>query len=902
MNDPILVAALARGAVVVTPNKRLARDITARHDRAQVAAGRRTWPAARVLPWTTFVTELTASAQDAGLALPRQRLDTAQAAQLWQSIIERELADSPLLDASAAAILAAEAWERVHAWGAGGESWRGFADDGPDAAAFARWAEAFVRETAKLDAIDAARAPDAIAQVATSIPGASSLDIVAAGFLECSPQQQRVLEALVATGANFERCDLATQTTPSDNARLKRTATPRDELARALDWARRKATLDPAAQVGIVVLDLAERSALVRALAEDRLCAALQWPGCESESRPYDISVGAPLSSVPLVATALDLVTLVHQPLDRNRAATLLRSPYLPGSPDDRIARGTLEREWLERGVGKLALSRMIDAIDTVDAPLATRWRKARDACRVPARATPREWAECWRTWLGAAGWLEGRALDSAEFQAQGAWNELVAGFARLAAVAPTLSRDEALASLQRLARAQTFQPESAGARIRILGLLEATGLSFDALWVAGFAADAWPQAPSPNPLLPIVWQRERDVPRSNPARELAYARQLTTVLSHAAPEVVFSYAAQADDHERAASPLVASLQPLAIGDDDAPSSTAGRLFAGRPALDRVDDRLAPAFAPGARLPGGVWLIDAQSACPFQAAVRHRLHAEGWPCAVNGLTLRERGTLVHATLAALWHSLRDKASLDALSDAALDARIADAVASGCGALKPARWEAVPAAIAATEAECVAALVRTWLVDVERPRPAFTVVQTELDATVALAGYELKMRLDRVDALGAGGAAIIDYKTGKVAAPKKWFEPRPKAPQLALYAATYAQREDSAPVRALVYGRVRRGEVKAIGIGDSATTWPGLTLPVEIKGAALPDWPSARSRLDAAIVALATACGAGEASVAPRELAVCKSCDLPALCRIGTFAVRDADDAAENGDA
>ena len=55
MHDPSLNAALARGATIVTPNKRLAREIRLRHDRAQLAGGRPAWVAARVLPWTAFV-------------------------------------------------------------------------------------------------------------------------------------------------------------------------------------------------------------------------------------------------------------------------------------------------------------------------------------------------------------------------------------------------------------------------------------------------------------------------------------------------------------------------------------------------------------------------------------------------------------------------------------------------------------------------------------------------------------------------------------------------------------------------------------------------------------------------------------------------------------------------------
>ena len=68
------------------------------------------------------------------------------------------------------------------------------------------------------------------------------------------------------------------------------------------------------------------------------------------------------------------------------------------------------------------------------------------------------------------------------------------------------------------------FQPEGTDAPIQLLGVLEGAGLDFDALWVAGLSADRWPPAPAPNPLLPLHWQRERNVPRSSAENELAHA------------------------------------------------------------------------------------------------------------------------------------------------------------------------------------------------------------------------------------------------------------------------------------------------------------------------------------------------------------------------------------------
>jgi probable DNA repair protein len=877
MNDPRILA-LARGALVVTPNKRLARELVRAHDSAQLAAGRSAWPSARILPWPAFVAELVALAQDAGLALPSQRLDAIQGEHLWRRIVAADRSRSALVDVDAIASLAADAWECMHAWGEGGESWRGFAHAGEDVDAFVRWAAAYARETASLDAIDAARAPDALVRLAASLPGVGSLDIAAIGFIERPPQQQRLFDALHAAGAKVVDASTPVAAVADSSARVARCATADDELARALDWARRLAERDPRARIGIVVIDLAQRLEAVRAACEDRLCASLQWPGRHDELRPYDVSLGLPLAETPLVMSGLALLRLAQRPLDRVEATALIRSPYVPDAASRWMQRAALDRVWLERGARTIDWRTLVRDLGRVDGELAARW--ARNDWRRATRLAPREWVERWRHWLDALGWREGRALSSAEYQAEGAWHELLARFVRLTAVAPVLSADEALESLSRLAREQVFQPEAPGARIRVLGLLEATGLAFDALWVAGMGSDAWPRAPEPSPLLPIAWQRERGVPRASAEGELAFARDVTATLAHAAREVVFSYAASADDHPLSPSPLLAGLPPLdAAGPRE---STAGRLFGARPALESIVDAFAPALVPGAPLPGGAGLVDKFSACPFQATAAYRWRAEPWPAAVIGLTPIERGKLVHATLDAFWRGVGSHARLVAMRDVSLDAALTDAFATAKATLRETRWDALPPAVAASEGTAILAVVREWLA-IERDRSAFRVVANELKTTLQLAGHTLDVRLDRVDALASGGVAVVDYKTGMAVRSARWFDDRPQGMQLALYAKARTQVEPAEAVRALVYAQLRTGRVRAVGLAAADAPWPGR----DVDRVEASEWDDVRARLDAGAEAIVSAFASGDARIAPRDAnLVCRLCRLRALCRFG----------------
>ena len=899
MSEKLLDAALVRGAVVVTPNKRLAREIADAYDAARLAERRTAWPSARTLPWNAFVGELVQRAQDARLALPAQRLDATQSLHLWRRIVAADREHSPLVDVDEVAALAAEAWAHVHSYGSGAESWRGFSGAGPDVDAFARWAEAYAKELRRLDAVDAARAPDVVAALAGELPGVRDLEILLAGFVELSPQQRRLIDALQSAGARVIRIAAEPASIDGSAARLAECGTPREELDRALDWARSRALADPDARIGIVVLDLAQRREAVRAACEERLCAPLQWPGNEQAIRPYELSLGTPLADVPLVASALALIALTHRLLDRARAAALVRSPYLPDAAREWMRRAALERSWLERGVRELGWASLVDEVARVDGHLAERWRWATGELRHEARLAPRAWVERWRNWLADVGWCDGRTLTSDEYQADGAWNELLGAFARLAGVAPIIPAREAIGTLERLAREQLFQPATRGARIRVLGLLEASGLAFDALWVAGMAADAWPRAPEPSPLLPIAWQRERNVPRASPDGELAFAREVTARLAHAAPEVVFSFAASADDHERSASPLVAALPRAGV--ERVPPPTARRLFEARPVLDAVADASAPPIEAGTKLPGGTSLVEMQSECGFRALAMHRLRAHPWPGDVPGLTPLERGQLVHATLHRFWARVRGHDTLAAMDDTALADAVDAAFDEARDTLPPARWAMLPPAIAASEAGCVARLACEWLANVERGRPPFTVAHAEQRATVALAGHTMDIRIDRVDTLQDGGSAVIDYKSGFAKSPAGWFDERPSGLQLALYARAHAQAFPDAAVRALAYGQLRPGDVRAIGLHADAAVWPGLTLPEGVRQAGLVDWADADRRLQQALERIAGEFSAGHAGVAPRDPGVCKNCGLHALCRIADTADADVGVIAEGDD-
>jgi probable DNA repair protein len=491
----------------------------------------------------------------------------------------------------------------------------------------------------------------------------------------------------------------------------------------------------------------------------------------------------------------------------------------------------------------------------------------------------PRSWADAWRTWLGAAGWPGSRILDSAEYQAHEAWERLLLQFSSLGAVASRMSRSAAVDKLRAMSRETVFQPEGSDAPIQILGVLEASGMSFDALWVLGLAADRWPPAPSPNPLLPVAWQRERQIPRASAPGALAFARALTAGFARAAREVVFSSASTIDDRPASPSALIMDYPEALL---PTPSLPWTRTIAAAQRLDTITDDRAPALEPGSIAPGGSRIIASQSDCPFQAVARHRLGAQPWPAPLSGLSPQERGTLVHLAMAAFWNAVGEHAALVAL-DRAEERRLVEAgVAAALAQFPVVRWRTLPALVRAAEASRLERLLHAWL-EIERLRPPFAVEGIEAIATIDLASLTFRMRSDRVDALADGGIAIIDFKTGRAESPGSWFDPRPRATQLAMYVLAQRDAQPSIGVRAAAYAQLRPEGVVAVGLAADARAWPGLTL---VSACKFDDWQALETRWRLQLGALASEIAAGHAVVSPRSKPLaCRTCCLQPLCRI-----------------
>ena len=599
----------------------------------------------------------------------------------------------------------------------------------------------------------------------------------------------------------------------------------KEEIRAAAQWARGILEREPDAAVGIVVPDLSrQRARIARVFDEVLVPPAVLAPGAPM-ARPWNLSLGLPLSEWPVAHAALLVLRLASDRLPTSAASVLLRSPFLGGAQSERGPRALLDARIRRGGEPHIRIERL---------EYFARDERRRDACPLllerlrlvrirareshAARLLPSAWGPRLQSLLAAARWPGERTLDSDEYQCVEAWRELLAGLSHLDLILGPIAFETAIETVGRLATERLFQPETPPVPVQVMGVLESTALEFDHLLVLGLHADAWPRPARANPLLPIELQRRVNAPGSGPEWELAFAQRMTEGWRRAAPRIVFSWPSAEGD--RMLAPEPAALRPArgaARAGSDRRSGRPYRELLQRTArLESLIDVSARTLAPGVAFAGGARLIQDQAACPFRAFAAHRLGATRLEEPHEGLDARERGSVLHAAVACLWGALRSSERLAALREEELAREVEQAVDLGLARWRTRRESAFKERFLALERERLQRLLHEWLA-VERQRAPFEVLAVEEARSLEIGGVRLELRLDRADRLDAGGDLLLDYKTGK-AQTGSWFDARPDEPQLPLYALA----TETPPV-ALTFARWRVGTAHSRGLPSARTS-------------------------------------------------------------------------------
>ena len=828
-----IFASLDRGAVLVTATRRLARVFREDYASWQRDRGRSLWNTPRILPFEAYVRQLwadwvTESGDELVLLTPEQeRL-------VWAQIIRDSPHGDGLLQIDATARRAAQAWGLIQAYRLPLDERFQVTED---CSAFLGWAREFERRCTGRGWLDSGRLVD------TVMARVRPASVWFVGFDELSPVQREFFDK---AGARRIEAPLLRSVTHT-----KVCATAEDEIRCAADWSRAILLDDPAARVGIVVLNLSQLRSKVEHVFSDVL----------QSDEAFHISLGRRLDQYPLIHAALLILDLAVGRIPLTRAGMLLRSHYLGGWPDDRMARASLDVRLRRFGGWDISVDELARSAFAECRVLSDGLRRLATAAQAPVFA--RAFSEI----LAAMGWPGDQPLGSREHQLVRRWTELLSQFAALEIVSPVSDLAQGVARLHRLAAGAIFQFEDTGAPVQISDETEIAGVRFDHLWVMGLHDEALPAAADPNPFIPIGLQGPARLPGASAARQQESARVVFDRLTSSARQVVLSFPRVEGDRVLSPSPLLTATPQPAVA---RPSAWISAIRASASLETIVDETAPPLVAEGVQR-GGAHLLRDMAACPFRAFATYRLNARELDNIEPGLSARDKGTVLHEVLQLVWHELGSRAALCALGAGDLLALIRRNIAAVLDRFGDTTNVAV-------ERVRLERLLTRWM-ELERGRSPFTVVTVEEKKTVEVSGLCLDVRADRIDELEDGRRAILDYKSGNLKA-QCWTGDRLDEPQVPLYCIS-----SEAPIGAAVFARVQPEKLGLAGLADEY-------VHADFQSYASKGDPPLRERIEEwrqALTSLAEQFRAGDARVEPKYgEKTCEYCAIVPLCRIREY--------------
>ncbi|MBI5107125.1 MAG: PD-(D/E)XK nuclease family protein [Rhodocyclales bacterium] len=811
--------------VVLCATARLALDLRRAHGDLQVARGATTWRALQSSTAALWLDALVSRALLRGEIPPEAAagsfLGHVQERTLWELAIARDAgAAADLFDREGMALAALEAASLQRTWRVEvpevlhtGEyqAWLRWREDVESACREGNWRG--------MDEILVWR----IACVERGLGGLPAR-IGLAGFVAPDPVVSRLLLVLEARGVELFRVDFGCGSEPA--ACGVECAEAEAECRAAAAWARRRldAAGDRRLRLRIAVADLAARrrqleSALTKALHGDAVGAA--WV---AQERDFEFVGGEPLAAHVLVDVALSLLHILASPrrIAQANFGALLCAPGWSADVDEADARARIEaglRELLppeaslarlRAAIGRLALRAPApQLLAQLDALLET----TRNASR---RLAPSAWGKVFIELLEALGWPGQRPLLAVEAAVVNELRALILGLSSLDAILGRIDRGEALRQLRRQCRDRAFRARRRRApRVEVCSLDDALAGAVDGLWVIGLNEGAWPPAPRPNPILPAELQRHAGIPAARADRLAEVACKMQALWCASAPEVLFSWPSKEGERALRPSPL---LNGIAVTHHEATPSLVA--LAGE--IEYIDDSRAPELGPDEAIRGGTGLLAAQAACPAWAFYRYRLGAAVLPAPTFGLDALARGSLLHAALEAFWTG-RGLTELLAMDAAGRAAEIARVVTLALDDHDRTAIDPLPPRLRLLEATRLAELLAGWL-EVEAARPPFRVLAREERHCLNIEGLPVTVVIDRVDELGDGRLAIIDYKSGRRDRSSSWSAERIVEPQLPIYAAlAFPDRA----VAAVALARVTREEPAFLGVADADGLLPNV---------------------------------------------------------------------------
>ncbi|WP_444998131.1 PD-(D/E)XK nuclease family protein [Aliikangiella sp. IMCC44359] len=641
----------------------------------------------------------------------------------------------------------------------------------------------------------------------------------------------------------------------------------------------------PECSIGIVVHQLSNYLEIVHQVFSERFQPEEFSPWQPLEKVKYNVSAGQSLIDMPMVYVAVKILSLKTSGFDLQTLLLLKNSPFIDwGENVHSIKRFlhtqsllayknyTLER--LQKAIANDSEREYLSLLNKRITEIQQRGTKPR-----PMTAWVDLWKECLKTW----GWLNNRDLDNSEQKQLSEFYTALNESIQLSLIYSKSTGSEAKEFLKQTLRQKSFQLPSDRTNVHILGVLEATGLEFDQLFLVGFERNSWPQKAKFNPFLPIAFQQKHDMPGSSAEREYFYAKDLSDSLMNSA-SYLWVTQTRREDGSQSCSPFFENIS-LSVDKNIQDEETG--LKVNPDYVWRKDEHVSISVGD---VSGGAYLLSQYASCPFKAMSNFHFNLNPPQKIQKGIDAKIKGAWLHAAMELLWLNLKGQEKLLELTQVEIEELIKQVLTTTQNQLENQLYAVAPKLVIELEFNRLFDLINEWL-EIEKSKAPFN-VQTEVEKKLSLGPLTFKFRVDRIDTEPSGMLEIIDYKTGSCHV-KKWLGQRPEEAQMPAY--VLACQPES--VKSLSYAKLKTGEVSQAGVWfDNNDEFHFMEIDAHSKKDKTKSLLSDASLIEAEqplikqwqknLEAMAKKIAEGEMPVSPKSrVDSCHYCDFSDFCRI-----------------
>jgi ATP-dependent helicase/nuclease subunit B len=644
------------------------------------------------------------------------------------------------------------------------------------------------------------------------------------------------------------------------------------EILAMLKWADRQIKVKKSHRVVCIVPELnRSRGRIESTLKQHRR----QW----SRQTVFNLSAGLPLDQNPCIKSALLLLELsaTHR-LSLSDWSTLIRSPFWGKHHTHQEYRHLLEQKICELKLSHVNLTQA----KKIEKKLYENGHLDPILNALPHTKTtlesqsPRFWVTHISSVLEKSMWPGERSLSTNEHQQTKAFHTTLNACKELSIVWPQLTLSKFLRFLSHTYQSQLFQPKSLKANVEILGLLEASAVPAQAIWVMNATAKSWPARANPTPLIPLIIQQQYCMPHTHAQQEISFYRSLMQRFANNSNHVHYSWPKVHNDIVETPSALIKNIPTSEY--DTNHSETFKQVLAPSTHLSTETDTHAPPPKLQHLRNRGSSILSHQASCPFKAFATHRLYARNIEPVNQYFSAVDFGMVVHHALCLIWRQIKTQKTLIESSQQDIQ-NLTTKITHGC--LKQhcdTYFSHMSSTTRATIVKSIHLQILEWL-ELEKNRPPFTVIATEKTVTTDFSGIPFKIVIDRIDCSSDLKTILIDYKTGKVSI-QQWLGQTIQQPQLPLYAVT-----QSTPFDAVAFAQV--GEPSGfLGLSKSDISVPGIkSIEQAHRLTGLRTWHDLHVFWQSGLRVLAEEFKSGYAAVEPRTNNSCTNCQAHYLCRV-----------------